>query len=249
MITTTARPTYENLESLPPELVDPILRWTLSLADTKHRIGIQLSHWVTGTPALEAAVSAAAITQDELGHARSLFSILRHFPEAPEGMGAENDLEARLIYFAPRTLESRWESWLQVIAINVVLDRALQCAVESFQGSTFAPLAGCSAKIIQEERFHRIFGDTWLKRLGENEDIRAQLQEHINWAWAIADGWIGPDDDSTNASLVDAGVLTQSTSQQREKWVKETIDVLERANFQQPASRTDWSMWNPEFRE
>lgn len=246
----TATPTlYENLESLPPDLAQPLLHWTLSLADTKHRIGIQLSHWVTGTPALEAAVSAAAITQDELGHARSLFSILRHFPNAPEGIGAENDLEARQIYYAPRALEPRWESWLQVIAINVVLDRALHLAIESFQGSAYGPLAGCAAKLMQEERFHRVFGDTWLTRLGEDADSQARLQEQINWAWTIADGWIGPDDDAAVNALVEAGVLSQTISELRARWISETADVLVQAGFEQPKSRTDWPAWRPTFRE
>lgn len=249
MTTMAPKTVYENPESLPSELGDALLSWALSLADSKHRIGIQLSHWVTGTPALEAAVSAAAITQDELGHARSLFSILRHFPDAPEGIGAENDLEARQIYYAPRALEPRWESWLQVVAINVVLDRALHLAIESFQGSAYGPLAGCAAKIMQEERFHRVFGDSWLARLGEDADTRVQLQEQINWAWAIADGWIGPDDDATVCALVEAGLLSQTVGGLRARWIAETAAVLDQAGFQQPASRTDWSTWAVEFRD
>jgi len=246
---TSTRKKYGDKESLPPEAVDALLRWTLSLADTKHRIGIQLSHWVTGTPALEAAVSAAAITQDELGHARALFSLLRTFPDAPEGMGAENDLQARQIYYSPNALEPRWESWLQVVAINVVLDRALHLAIDSFQESSYAPLASCAGKIMQEERFHRIFGDTWLTRLGQKKATQAQLQTQINWAFGITDEWIGPNDDPVSAVLQEVAILRSSRAELRASWLGELDPLLAAAGLARPTCRTEWNMWRPAYRD
>ena len=120
---------YQSADEMPPELTSALLHWILSVADTKHRIGMQFSHWVTGTPALEAAVGSAAMTQDELGHARSLYALLRDYPGAPQSVGAENDLEARDVYFAPAALMPRWESWLQLVAVSVVLDNALTLAI------------------------------------------------------------------------------------------------------------------------
>ena len=38
-----------------------------SLADNKQAIGRQYANWCNGAPALEAAVAAAAMAQDELG--------------------------------------------------------------------------------------------------------------------------------------------------------------------------------------
>ena len=139
---------YQTAEEMREGLQTAVLQWILAVADTKHRLGMQFSHWVTGTPALEAAVGSAAITQDELGHARSLYGLLRHYPGAPEGVGAENDLEARDVYYTPAVLLPRWESWLQVVAINVVLDHALQIVIGQTKGSAFQPLAGRTAKIL-----------------------------------------------------------------------------------------------------
>ncbi|TMD74161.1 MAG: hypothetical protein E6I97_15840 [Chloroflexi bacterium] len=42
-----------------------------SLADNKQAVGRRYAYWCNGAPALEAAVAAAAMTQDELGHART----------------------------------------------------------------------------------------------------------------------------------------------------------------------------------
>ncbi|MGH2510154.1 MAG: Phenylacetic acid catabolic protein, partial [Ktedonobacteraceae bacterium] len=53
-----------------------------SLADNKLAIGRRYAYWCNGAPALEAAVAAAAMTQDELGHARTLYPLLEDFTQA-----------------------------------------------------------------------------------------------------------------------------------------------------------------------
>lgn len=241
---------YQRVEELPAGLEEDLLKWVLAVADTKHKIGIQFSHWVTGTPALEGAVGSAAITQDELGHARSLYGMLRDFPDIPEGIGAENDLEARDEYFAPRILNGRWETWFDVIAVNVVLDRAIHIAIEKTVDSSYAPLAGRAVKIVQEEKFHRIFGDSWLKRLmAEKPALRETLQTSLNWAWLTADAWLGPDDDPMTAKLVEHQILSADAAAMRQQWLAETTAVLMDSGFTVPDTPSDWSDWHPQFRD
>jgi len=241
---------YQSAKDMSPELATAVLHWVLAIADSKHRIGRQISHWVTGTPALEGAVGAAAIAQDELGHARSLYSLLHGFPNAPERIGAENDLEARDVYYAPDGLMKQWESWLQVIAINVVLDNALQIAISRMAESSYHPLAGRIAKILQEERFHRIFGEQWLTRLvNEKAQLKGLLQQQINWAWQMTDEWLGPDSDPVSKQVVEAGVLAANTAVIRQQWLDQVTPLLQENKFDIPASVTDWSNWNPQFRQ
>ena len=240
---------YQHVDDLPPDVASALLQWTLSIADTKHRLGIQYSHWVTGTPALEAAVGSAALTQDELGHARSLYSLLRHFPGAPEHRGGENDLEARTVFYSPAALLPKWESWLKVVAINVVLDRALQEAIAAMKGGPFHPLTSRVAKILQEERFHRIFGDQWLARLAaRNDEVTQQLQQAINWAWQITLEWLGPDDDPTIAPLLAHHMLNHDLSTIRTRWLDDIRPLLSANQLTVPDIEPEWSRWQPQFR-
>src|SRR6266542_5179242 len=55
-----------------------------SLADNKQAIGRRYAYWSNGAPALEAAVAAAAMTQDELGHTRTLYPLLEDFVQAEQ---------------------------------------------------------------------------------------------------------------------------------------------------------------------
>jgi phenylacetate-CoA oxygenase PaaI subunit len=226
-----------------------VLRWTLSLADTKHRLGIRTSEWVNGGPALEAAVGASAITQDELGHARSLYAVLRDFAAAPSGIGAENDLQARAVFYNPRVLNQPWPSWLDVIAANVTLDRALHVAVAALRGSTFAPLHARAAKILQEEEFHRIFGDGWLARLAQREDLRERLQASLERFWRAAVGWYGPESDRIAGTLSQVGILMRTPDELRQRWIEQIVPLLQRNNLQVPDWEADWATWDDGFRD
>lgn len=241
---------YQSAAEMSPELATAVLQWVLAVADSKHRIGLQFSHWVTGTPALEGAVGAAAITQDELGHARSLYVLLRDFPGVPDGVGAENDLQARDVYYAPEALTIRWQSWLQVIAINILMDSALQIAISHTAESCYHPLAGRTAKILQEEQFHRVFGASWIKRLvNEKPALMEPLQQHIDWAWQIADQWLGPESDPVSSMLAEEGVLGANTAVMRQQWLDQVTPILTENKFDIPTSTSDWSNWNSQFRQ
>ncbi len=239
-------PGYHTAAELDPQIASALLQWGLSLADTKQRMGQRLSEWAFGgAPALEAAVGSSAMTQDELGHARSLFSMLRACPGAPPELGTETDLEDRSEYFSPRLLDQTWESWLDVIAFNVLLDRALALVFESLRYSQFAPLQQRAGKVLQEERFHRVFGDSWLARLAQRNDLQQRLRESINNAWLLTFEWFGPPDEPIVDSLCSAAVLAASMTTIRSQWLHQVDALLTPHGLLPSASEPDWSQWDP----
>ena len=48
-----------------------------SLADNKAALGTRYAEWAVSAPTLESAVAAAAMAQDELGHSRSTYPVLK----------------------------------------------------------------------------------------------------------------------------------------------------------------------------
>ena len=64
-----------------------------SLADNKAALGTRYGEWAVSAPTLESAVAAAAMAQDELGHARSTYPVLKGLGiEADEGAGGDRRL-------------------------------------------------------------------------------------------------------------------------------------------------------------
>ena len=58
-----------------------------SLADNKAALGRRYAEWAVSAPTLESAVAAAAMAQDELGHSRSTYPVLK-------ALGVDADEEA-----------------------------------------------------------------------------------------------------------------------------------------------------------
>jgi Phenylacetic acid catabolic protein len=69
-----------------------------ALADNKAALGRRYSEWAISAPTLESAVAAAAMAQDELGHARSTYPVLKALgAEGGEDEGFAGDRRLALL--------------------------------------------------------------------------------------------------------------------------------------------------------
>src|ERR1700694_5338675 len=86
-----------------------------SLADNKQAIGRRYAYWSNGAPALEAAVAAAAMTQDELGHARTLYPLLEGFVQADP---QQVEPMTRTLHYHLAFLDNDFQGWSDFVATN-----------------------------------------------------------------------------------------------------------------------------------
>ncbi len=91
-----------------------------SLADNKQAIGRRYAYWCNGAPALEAAVAAAAMTQDELGHARTLYPLLDNFTQA-EADPSQVEPETRTLHYHLAYLDNDFQGWSDFVATNFLI--------------------------------------------------------------------------------------------------------------------------------
>ncbi|HEV2237014.1 MAG TPA: Phenylacetic acid catabolic protein, partial [Ktedonobacterales bacterium] len=102
------------------DLYDLIAR----LADNKYFLGRRYAEWCSAAPTLEAGVAAAAMAQDELGHARALYPLLRDV--APAGAdAAQNDPDTRTRHVNLAALDAPFGGWEDFVAANFLIDTAL----------------------------------------------------------------------------------------------------------------------------
>ena len=213
-----------------------------SLADNKAALGQRYGEWAVSAPTLEAAVAAAAMAQDELGHARSTYPVLKALSSAGE---ADVDAGRRLAL-----LDEELPDWTSVIAANALVDAVLTTFVAACVDSTVAPMAQRARKILQEEGSHRVHAEAWLRRLcrspGEREAIVARLQE----TWEHAGRWLGPADDPGFRAAMDAGMIAHDPAAQRElvrAWLLGLL-AAEGVDGVALAEPSDWTGWDPALR-
>ncbi len=127
-----------------------------SLADNKGALGRRYGEWAVSAPTIESAVAAAAMAQDELGHARSTYPVLAKLGVAALRRGPGRRPPAGVI-------AAELPDWASVIAANLVVDGILTTWVASARDSSIEPLAQRARKILQEEGAHRVHAEAWLQ--------------------------------------------------------------------------------------
>jgi 1,2-phenylacetyl-CoA epoxidase catalytic subunit len=211
-----------------------------SLADNKAALGRRYAEWAVSAPTLESAVAAAAMAQDELGHSRSTYPVLKQLGAdvGDERFGGDRRLAL---------LDEELPDWNAFIAANLLVDGVLTTFVASCVGSSLEPMAQRARKILQEEGSHRVHGEAWAKRLcrsDQRDAFIARLQE----TWEHAGRWIGPDDDPECAAALEAGEIVKSPAEQREMMRAWLTELLAAENVTIELPELTWDGWDAERR-
>jgi len=215
-----------------------------ALADNKAALGRRYGEWAVSAPTLESAVAAAAMAQDELGHARSTYPVLKSlgFEERDEtGFGRDRRLAL---------LDSELADWTTMIAANLLVDAALTTFVTSCVNSSVTAMAQRARKILQEEGSHRVHAEAWARRLCRSGDAQAELLiERLATTWEQSSRFPGPDDDPGAVAAVELGMFSLAPGRQRamvRDWLVALLDGEGRTiSLIEPA---DWSAWDPRTR-
>ena len=212
----------ENLSATEREALEALL---FRLADDELVIGERYQDWIVKAPTLESDLSLANITQDEFGHARLWYTLLKD-------LGYE---ESDLIYerdpndFANATLvELAFADgdWADVVVRGFLYDQAEAVRLRTMTDSTYAPLADRVPKVLREEEYHRDYSQNWLVQLTSEEQGRSRVQAAVDrlvpHALTLFEG-----DTDIDETIVDAGFRNESLSALRNEWLDTVALSLE----------------------
>lgn len=197
-----------------------------ALADNKYRLGRRYAEWCNGAPTLESSVAAAAMAQDELGHARALYPLLQDFSQGQAQPG-EVEPETRTNFSSVAFLDEAFTGWADFVAANFLLDTALSVVFEFAQESRFEPLRGRARKVLQEEQVHMLHGEGWVRRLARTGGaVRETLEAALQHAWTETACWFGPADDARGMALHQGGILSGGPEDLRQRWLEHVGPAL-----------------------
>lgn len=153
------------VQALEPQVRAGLEALLLAMADDEFVIGYWDSEWTGIAPLLEEDVAMSSIAQDEIGHARALYTMLGELTgRDPDALAYDRPPEAfrhcRLVDH-PRT------DWAFTIARRFLYETADAVRLVALADSTFVPLAGLIAKIRREETYHLAHAEGWLRRLAQ----------------------------------------------------------------------------------
>ena len=167
-------------------------RLITSVADSKRLMGIRYSDWLLGAPSLETGIAASSMTQDEWGHARLLYAMLKDVGIDPEAVEHDRSGEA---YASLAALDGPCPDWAALVAAIVLADGALTVMLTSLAEGTYETARTRIPKMLGEEVFHSALGAAWYRRLaGANGEARRLLTAATEAMLPSTLAWVGADD-------------------------------------------------------
>jgi phenylacetate-CoA oxygenase PaaI subunit len=237
-------PDVRKAEELSPEVRRALRDLILSLADSKRLIGILYAEWVLGAPELEANIAASSISQDEWGHSRLLYALLKDFGDDPEKLEHEREPSE---YCNIEALDKRFATWTEFVVANAVVDTALTVQLEALSESRYAPLRQRVQKQLEEERFHFGHGAAWLRRLaGAGDEARAILQQALDERWPAVLRWFGPDNFGDEGKA--EGFWNANGRELRQRFLERAGPVIEASGLALPPADVEFDVWDPASR-
>jgi len=208
----------------------------LSMADDEFVIGFSDSEWTGIAPLLEEDVAMSSLAQDEIGHAAALYGLLAELTGTdPDALAYDREPDA---YRHCRLLDHGRGDWAMTIARRFLYDTADAVRLDALAAGSWAPLADLTAKLIREERYHRMHAGTWLDRLartdGEPRDrLLAALAELAPDAATVFTPL--PDE----PALLAAGILAVDSAELENRWRAAIAPTFERLRMPMPPFARD----------
>ena len=230
----------EQLDGVDAEALSSLV---LTLADSKRLMGIRYSDWLLGAPSIETGIATSAMAQDEWGHARLLYAMLKHFGVDP--LSVEHDRPGEE-YASMAALDEPAPDWAALVAMMVVVDGALTVMLRSFADGAFEPARSRVPKMVAEEEFHTSLGHAWYRRLAaSSEEARTLLTRATEAMLPRVLAWVGADDAGARA-LAESGVV--GSAPERIASLRAVLrDPLSQAGLDvdayPPASEWDGARW------
>lgn len=229
------------LGEISPETRAALRRLITSLADTKRILGIRYSDWLLGAPSIEAGIAASSMAQDEWGHARLLYAMLKDFDVDPVEIEHERPAEQ---YCCAGCLDEPFPDWACFTAGVVVVDGLLAAALEGFGRGSYETARSRIPKMLAEEEFHRDLGAAWFRRLSSaSEEARGLLVESVSRMLGPALAAIAPDDDG--ARLLAEQGLAEPADRIRARFEAHATPLLAAIGIDLAGYEADVEGWDP----
>ena len=215
---------------------EPLLPYTLRLADAALINGHRLSEWCGHAPVLEEELALANLALDLIGQARALYA----YAAEVEGKGRDEDALAYLrdvaSYRNLLMVERPNGDFGQTIMRQFLLSAFMHPFWEATASSRDSTLSAIAAKAVKEAAYHLRHCGEWTVRLGDGtQESHRRMEEALEEEWPYTGELFETDEIERN--LVAAGVAVDPASL-KERFDATVDRVLTAATLARP--RDGW---------
>lgn len=214
--------------------MNPLVNYTLRIADDSLILGHRVSEWCGHGPILEEDIALTNIALDLIGQATSLLE----YAAATENTGRSADdlafLRYEKDYKNALLTEQPNGDFAQTIVRQFFFDTFRLFFFEALQRSTDTQLAAIAEKSLKETRYHCKHSSEWVIRLGDGtEESNQRAQKAVDTLWRYADELFFMDE--VDQELIAKGIAIDLHGF-KAAWTSRIQEVLNEATLQLPTN-------------
>jgi ring-1,2-phenylacetyl-CoA epoxidase subunit PaaC len=219
--------------------MNPLVTYTLRIADDSLILGHRVSEWCGHGPILEEDIALTNIALDLIGQATSLLE----YAGSVENAGRTADQLAFLRYEKEYTnallVEQPNGDYAQTIVRQWLFDTFRLFFYDALSHSKDAQLAAIAEKSLKETKYHCKHSSEWVIRLGDGtEESNQRIQKAIDALWRFADELFFMDE--VDQTLIEQGIAVDLNAI-KPKWMERIQHVVQEATVQLPTN--NWTQY------
>ncbi len=204
--------------------------FVLAFADDELCVGQNHSWWIAVGPFLEEDLAFSSIAQDELGHARALYSLVSN--DVDRVAYGRSHSEYRSAHLA----ELLCHDWTMALARHVLHDLAEEIRWTALLDSSWSELKAVATRALAEEQFHIHHGVSLARRLLSSPDGYMRLAPVLCELAPLGREYFAGSD----VGLVASGVVNASLADQERTWMERVEGVFDEFELS-----IDWGATRP----
>ena len=220
----------DDLDDAEQAAVENLLR---RLADDELVIAERYTEWQVRAPTLESDISLANIAQDELGHARLWYEVIKNFGYDETDLIWEREADD----FKHSTfVELPFEEgdWADAVIRSYLYDVAEDIRIRALEDSTYEPIRNRVEKVLGEEDYHLEYAENWVERLAADDESREELQAAVDRLYPHALTLFEPTDEELEQRVVELGLRSDPLVELRGEWHDRVSSFLESVGIRVP---------------
>lgn len=219
----------------PDELADyereAVVALLYRLADDELVAGERYTEWQVRAPTLESDLALSNIAQDEFGHARLWYDLLKDFGHTEADLVYERD-PGSFRHATLMELPFKDGDWADAIVRSYLYDAAELRRLEALEASAYPRIRCRVEKMLREEEYHCEHAERWLERLAAADEGRERLQAALDRLLPYALTLFVPGQHET--AIDDLGLRTVPLADLRADWLAAVVPQLESLELDVP---------------
>jgi ring-1,2-phenylacetyl-CoA epoxidase subunit PaaC len=213
---------------------NPLLNYTLHLADSALILSQRNAEWCGHGPVLEQDIAITNISLDLLGQARNFYQYAAQLigGDATEDSLAYLRKEREFKNFL--LVEQPNGDWAQTILRQFFYSNWQYLLYQELQGSKSEQLSAIAEKALKEVTYHLRWSSEWVIRLGDGtEESRRRILQAMDALWTYTGELF---EVSNYEEEIISGEITVSNAGLKDAWMKKTETVFEEAGLTIPVN-------------